>query len=46
MLSKEVDLSHVSIGEQVANILTKPFDKTKFEKFKSKLGLRDLKKLN
>ena len=45
MLSKEVDVSHVSTGEQVADILTKPLGRTKFEKFKYELGLIDLKKL-
>ena len=46
VLSKEVDLSHVSTGEPVADILTKPLGRTKFEKFRSELGLRDLKNLN
>ena len=43
VLSKEVDLSHVSTGEQVVDILTKPLGRTKFEKFIYELGLIDLK---
>ena len=43
VLSKEVDLSHVSTTEQIVDILTKPLGRTKFEKFRFELGSKKTK---
>lgn len=37
--NKVIDLSYISSGRQVANVMTKPLVRTKFEDFVSKLGM-------
>ena len=42
VLSREIDLEYVAIEDQVANILTKALSRTKFERFRSSLGVLDI----
>lgn len=38
--SKEIDLTYCPTGEQVADILTKPLGKDKFQILRDKIGLK------
>jgi hypothetical protein len=46
VLSKEIELSHVSTNEQLANTFTKPLGRIKFESMRSRLQIQSLEELN
>ncbi len=42
-ISREIMFTHVASNDELADIFTKPLVKTKFQRLKEKIGVRDLK---